>query len=107
MVVTLEVDAMEGVAFRYVNRFPTLKIVFLSNRDVDKRSTNALTLRSICAYPLDVEVVVINALLCVIVSLESIAFFVTLYPRHQGVGRLVSSQPLRRADVVVCLRCSQ
>jgi len=52
MVVILEVDAIEGVAFHYINNFPTLKIVFVSTCDINKRSTvNALTLRPACANP--------------------------------------------------------
>ena len=101
MVVILEVDAIEGVAFHYVDNFTMLILVFLSNCDVNKCSTNVLTLRSI------VVKVVVAALFYIIINFESITFFVILYPRHQGVGYLVSSQPLQRADFVVCLHCSQ
>ena len=96
MVVILEVDAIEGVAFHYVDNFTMLILVFLSNCDVNKCSTNVLTLRSICAYPLVVEVVVVvvvvAALFYIIINFESITFFVILYPRHQGVEYLVSGQ---------------
>ena len=42
MVVILEVDAIEGVAFHYVDNFTMLILVFLSNCDVNKCSTNVL-----------------------------------------------------------------
>ena len=54
----------------------------------------------------EVVVVVVAALFYIIINFESITFFVILYPRHQGVGYLVSGQPLQRADFVVCLHCS-
>ena len=45
VVVMLEVDALEGVAFYRLNNFAALELVFLPNRDVDKCSTDVLTLR--------------------------------------------------------------
>ena len=45
MVVILEVDALEGVALYHLNNFAVLELVFLPNRDVDKCSTDVLTLR--------------------------------------------------------------
>ena len=45
VVVILEVDALEGVALYHLNYFAVLELVFLPNRDVDKCSTDVLTLR--------------------------------------------------------------
>ena len=45
VVVMLEVDALEGVAFYRLNDFAVLELVFLPNRDVDQCSTDVLMLR--------------------------------------------------------------
>ena len=52
VVVILEVDALEGVACYYLTNFALLELVFLSNRDIDKCSTDELMLRPACADPL-------------------------------------------------------
>ena len=44
-----EIDSIEGVAFHYVDNSAMLILIFLSNCDINKCSTNVLTLRSICA----------------------------------------------------------
>ena len=72
MVIILEVDALEGVTFYYVNNFAVLELVFLPNCDVDKRSTDVLTLKPACADPLVVEIVIAAAFFYVGVDSEAI-----------------------------------